>query len=174
EEGVKGTKNRIYMESINGNDGRMKLQVSFDVGTNVDLDQVQVQNRLSQATASLPAEVNNYGLTTQQTVGIPLLVFTISSPHRTWDQTFLSNYVAINIQDELSRIPGIGQVKVFGSSNYAMRVWVAPDILSKLQLTVSDLENAISTQNAVNPAGQIGGSPAPSGQQTTYTVTAQG
>jgi HAE1 family hydrophobic/amphiphilic exporter-1 len=174
EEQVNGAKNMIYMQSINGNDGSMTLQVSFEVGTDVDLDQVQVQNRLAQATSSLPVEVSNYGLATQQTVGIPLLVFTVSSPNHTWDQTFLSNYVAINIEDELARIPGIGQVKVFGASNYAMRVWVAPDILSKLQLTVADLENAISAQNVVNPAGQIGGAPAPVGQQTTYTVTAQG
>ena len=171
---VNGAKNMIYMQSINGNDGTMTLEVSFEVGTNVDLDQVQVQNRLAQATASLPNDVNNYGLTTQQTVGIPLLVFTLKSPKHTWDQNFLSNYVAINIKDELARIPGIGQVKVFGASNYAMRVWVAPDILSKLQLTVGDLENAISAQNVVNPAGQIGGAPAPAGQQTTYSVTAQG
>src|SRR5271169_1840171 len=161
-------------QSSNGDDGTMTLQVSFAVGTDVDLDQVQVQNRLSQATASLPTAVSNYGLTTQQTVGIPLLVFSITSPKRTWDQTFLSNYVAINIEDELARIPGIGQVKIFGAANYAMRIWVAPDILSKLQLTVADLENAIAAQNVDNPAGQIGGEPAPAGQQLTYTVTAQG
>src|SRR5579862_3678776 len=174
EEQVNGAKNMIYMQSINGSDGTMTLQVSFEVGTDVDLDQVQVQNRLAQATSSLPADVNNYGLTTQQTVGMPMLVFTISSPNRTWDQTFLSNYVAINIKDELARIPGIGQVTIFGASNYAMRIWLARDILSKLQLTVTDIENAIAAQNVVNPAGQIGGEPAPSGQQTTYTVTAQG
>ncbi len=174
EQQVNGAKNMIYMQSINGNDGTMTLEVSFEVGTNVDLDQVQVQNRLAQATSSLPAQVSTYGLTTQQTVGIPLLVFTISSPNRTWDQTFLANYVAINITDELARIPGIGQVKSFGAANYAMRVWVAPDILSKLQLTVADLENAIAAQNVVNPAGQIGGPPAPAGQQVTYTVRAQG
>ena len=174
EEQVNGAKNMIYMQSINGSDGTMTLQVSFEVGTNVDLDQVQVQNRLAQATSSLPADVNNYGLTTQQTVGMPMLVFTISSPNRTWDQTFLSNYVAINVKDELARIPGIGQVTIFGASSYAMRIWLAPDILSKLQLTVTDIENAIAAQNVVNPAGQIGGEPAPSGQQTTFTVTAQG
>jgi len=174
EEQVNGAKRMIYMQSINGNDGSMTLQVSFETGSDVDIDQVQVQNRLSQATASLPAQVNSYGLTTQQTVGIPLLVFTISSPNRTWDATFLANYVAINIEDELARIPGIGQVKLYGASNYAMRIWVAPDVLSKLQLTVADLENAIAAQNVVNPAGQIGGEPAPSGQQLTYTVRAQG
>ncbi len=174
EEQVNGAKNMLYMQSINGDDGTMDLQVSFAVGTDVDLDQVQVQNRLSQATSSLPAAVSNYGLTTQQTVGIPMLVFSITSPNRTWDQTFLSNYVAINIQDELSRIPGIGQVKVFGASNYAMRIWVAPDTLAKLQLTVADIVKAIKAQNVVNPAGTIGGEPAPPGQQVTYTVRAQG
>ena len=145
----------IYMQSINGNDGTTTLQVSFAVATNVDLDQVQVQNRLSQATLSLPTAVNNYGLVTQQTVGIPLLVFAIMSPHGTWSQSFLANYAAINIEDELARIPGIGQVKFMGA-NYAMRVWVAPDKLAKLQLTVADLVNALSAQNVVNPAGTIG------------------
>src|ERR1700694_1240168 len=174
EEQVNGAKNMIYMQSINGDDGSMNLQVSFAVDTDVDLDQVQVQNRLSQAIANLPSAVSNYGLTTQQTVGIPLLVFSITSPNRTWDQTFLSNYVAINIEDELARIPGIGQVKVFGASNYAMRIWVAPHALAKLQLTVADIVKAISAQNVVNPAGTIGGEPAPPGQQVTYTVRAQG
>ena len=174
EEQVNGAKNMLYMQSINGDDGTMTLQVSFAVGTDVDIDQVQVQNRLAQANASLPAAVNNYGLTTQQTVGIPLLVFSITSPNRTWNQEFLANYVAINIEDELARIPGIGQVKVFGASNYAMRIWVAPDTLAKLQLTVADITKAITAQNVVNPAGTIGGEPAPPGQQVTYSVRAQG
>ena len=174
EEQVNGAKNMIYMQSINGNDGTTTLQVSFAVGTNVDLDQVQVQNRLSQATSSLPTAVNNYGLVTQQTVGIPLLVFAITSPHGTWSQSFLANYIAINIEDELARVPGIGQVKIMGAGEYAMRVWLTPDKLAKLQLTVADLVNALSAQNVVNPAGTIGGEPAPPGQQYTYTVRAQG
>jgi hydrophobic/amphiphilic exporter-1 (mainly G- bacteria), HAE1 family len=174
EEQVNGAKNMIYMQSINGEDGTMTLQANFEVGTDVDLDQVQIQNRLAQALSSLPAAVSNYGLTTQQTVGLPLLVFAITSPHRTWDQTFLANYAAINIEDELARIPGIGQVKVFGASNYAMRIWVAPDTLAKLQLTVNDIVNALLAQNVVNPAGTLGGEPAPPGQQLTYTVRAQG
>jgi HAE1 family hydrophobic/amphiphilic exporter-1 len=118
--------------------------------------------------------VSAYGLTTQQSVGIPLLVYTIASPKRTYDQTFLANYVAINVQDELSRIPGVGQFRIFGAANYAMRVWVAPDTLSKLGLTVTDIANAISAQNVVNPAGTIGGEPAPSGRELTYTVRAKG
>ncbi len=175
EEQVNGAKNMIYMQSISGADGTMTLQVSFEVGTDVDLDQVQVQNRLAQATSSLPTEVSNYGLTTQQTVGIPLLVYAISSPKRTWDQTFLSNYVAINIEDELGRLSrGSKQVKIFGAANYAMRVWVAPDTLAKLQLTVNDIAKAIAAQNVVNPAGRLGDEPAPPGQEFTYTVRAQG
>jgi HAE1 family hydrophobic/amphiphilic exporter-1 len=174
EEQVNGAKNMLYMQSINGNDGTATLQVSFAVGTDVDLDQVQVQNRLSQATSSLPAAVNNYGLVTQQTVGIPLLVFAITSPRETWSQSFLANYTAINLVDELGRIPGIGQVKIMGAGEYAMRVWIAPDKLAKLQLTVADLVRALSAQNVVNPAGTIGGEPAPPGQQYTYTVRAQG
>ena len=174
EEQVNGAKNMIYMQSINGSDGTTTLLVSFDVGSDVDLDQVQVQNRLAQAQSSLPATVSAYGLTTQQSVGIPLLVYTIASPKKTYDQTFLSNYVAINIQDELARIPGIGQVRIFGASNYAMRVWVAPDTLSKLQLTVTDIANAIAAQNIVNPAGTIGGEPAAPGTELTYTVRAKG
>jgi HAE1 family hydrophobic/amphiphilic exporter-1 len=119
---VNGAKRMIYMQAISGNDGTMTFQVSFETGTDIDIDQVQVQNRLAQAQANLPAAVNNYGLTTIQTAGIPLLLFTISSPNKTWDQNFLSNYVVINVKDELARVPGIGQVKIFGAANYAMRV----------------------------------------------------
>src|SRR6185369_14038949 len=145
---VNGAKRMIYMQAISGNDGTMTLQVSFETGTDIDIDQVQVQNRLAQAQANLPTAVNNYGLTTIQTAGIPLLVFTINSPNKTWDQNFLSNY--------------------------AMRVWVAPDTIAKLGLTVADLVNAITAQNVVNPAGTLGGEPAPTGRQLTYTVRARG
>ena len=174
DEQVNGAKGMLYMQAIASNDGTMLIQVAFDVATNIDLDQVQVQNRLAQAQANLPTAVNAYGLTTIQTAGIPLLVFTFTSPNRTWDQRFLSNYVAINVQDELARVPGIGQVRIFGASNYAMRVWVTPDTLANMGLTVTDVVNAISAQNVVNPAGTIGGEPAPPGQELTYTVRARG
>jgi HAE1 family hydrophobic/amphiphilic exporter-1 len=169
-----GAKRMLYMQAISGNDGTMTLQVSFETGTDIDIDQVQVQNRLAQAQANLPRAVNDYGLTTIQTAGIPLLVFTINSPNKTWDQNFLSNYVVINVKDELARVPGIGQVKIFGAANYAMRIWVAPDTIAKLGLTVTDLVNAITAQNVVNPAGTLGGEPAPAGQELTYTVRARG
>jgi len=171
---VNGAKGMLYMQAISANDGTMTIQVAFDVATSIDVDQVQVQNRLAQAQANLPTAVNSYGLTTIQTAGFPLLVYTFTSPGRTWDQRFLSNYIAINVQDELARVPGIGQVRIFGSSNYAMRVWVTPDTLANMGLTVTDLVNAISAQNVVNPAGTIGGEPAPPGQQLTYAVRARG
>ena len=174
DEQVNGAKRMIYMQAISANDGTMVLQVSFDPDTDIDLDQVQVQNRLAQAQANLPVAVNSFGLTTIQTAGIPLLVFTVTSPRRTWDQTFLSNYVAINIQDELARVPGVGQVRIFGASNYAMRVWVTPDTIANMGITVTDIVNAISAQNVVNPAGTIGGEPAPPGRELTYPVRARG
>ena len=174
EEQVNGAKNMIYMQSINGSDGTMTLQVSFSVGTDVDIDQVQVQNRLAQATSSLPAAVSNYGLTTQQTVGIPLLVFQHQVAARNLGPDVPCELRRINIEDELARVPGIGQVRIFGAANYAMRVWVAPDALAKLQLTVADIINAISAQNVVNPAGKIGDEPAPPGRELTYTVRAPG
>jgi multidrug efflux pump len=174
EQQVNGVQNMIYMKSINGSDGTMTLQVSFDVGTDVNLDQVFAQNRLSQATSQLPASVVEYGTTVQQTVGLPLLVIPIYSPNSTYETDFLGNYANININNDLARIPGVGQVLLFGASDYAMRIWVSPDTLAKLQLTVTDLISAIQAQNVVNPAGQIGGEPAPPGQQFTYNVTAQG
>jgi len=171
---VNGAKHMIYMQAISASDGTMTLQVSFETDTDIDIDQVQVQNRLAQAQANLPSDVNAYGLTTIQTAGIPMLIFAITSPKGTWDQTFLSNYVVVNIKDELARIPGIGQVNIFGAANYAMRVWVAPDTIANMGLTVNDLVHAIEAQNVVNPAGTIGGEPAPPGRQFTYAVRARG
>jgi HAE1 family hydrophobic/amphiphilic exporter-1 len=171
---VNGAKRMIYAQAISANDGTMTIQVSFDVDTDIDIDQVQVQNRLAQAQANLPSAVNAYGLTTIQTAGIPLLLFTVSSPNETWNQNFLANYLVINVQDELARVPGIGQVRIFGASNYAMRVWVAPDTIANMGLTITDVVNAISVQNKVNPAGTLGAEPAPPGQQLTYTVRAHG
>ncbi len=174
EQQMNGVQDMIYLKSINANDGSMTLQVSFEVGTDVNLDQVFAQNRQAQATSSLPSEVVDYGITVKQTVGLPLLVVPIYSPGESYDASFLGNYATINVVDAIKRIPGVGQVTTFGTSDYAMRVWVSADRLAQLQLTVSDVLNAIDAQNAVNPAGQIGAEPAPPGQQFTYTVRAQG
>jgi HAE1 family hydrophobic/amphiphilic exporter-1 len=174
EQQMNGVQKMIYMKSINGSDGTLTLQVSFEVGSNVDMDQVFAQNRLTQATSQLPASVNEYGTTVQQSVGLPLLVVPIYSPEGSYSAEFLGNYTTINLVTELARVPGVGQVTLFGTSDYAMRVWVRPDTLAKLQLTVTEVIDAIKAQNVANPSGQIGGEPAPPGQEYTYTVTAKG
>jgi len=174
EQQVNGVQRMIYMKSINGSDGTLTLQVSFEVGSNVDMDQVFAQNRLAQATSQLPAAVNEYGTTVQQTVGLPLLVVPIYSPEGTYDANFLGNYATINVITELARVPGVGQIVLFGTSDYAMRVWLRPDTMAKLQLTVTEVVDAIKAQNVANPSGQVGGEPAPPGQEFTYTVTAKG
>jgi len=174
EQQVNGVQGMIYMKSVNGSDGTFTLQTSFEVGTDVNLDQVFTQNRLSQATSQLPPDVVSFGVTVQQTVGLPLLVIPIYSPEGTYDARFLGNYATININDQLARVPGVGLVKNFGTTDYAMRIWVRPDTLAERGLTVNDLRQAIESQNVVNPAGQIGAEPAPPGQEFTYNVTAQG
>ena len=174
EQQMNGVDNMLYMMSTNANDGTMNLKVTFDIGTNVDIAQVNTQNRVSQASPNLPTSVNQYGVTVRKSMGLPLLVLSVYSPDGTFDSQFLGNYATININDELLRVPGVGQVTNFGTSDYAMRVWVRPDRLVRLAMTVSDLTNAIQQQSAVNPAGQIGGEPAPKGQQFVYSVRAPG
>lgn len=174
EQQMNGVDNMLYMMSTNANDGTMTLKVTYDVGTNVDIDQVNTQNRVSQASPNLPTSVNQYGVTVKKSMGLPLLVLSVYSPNGTFDSQFLGNYATININDALLRVPGVGQVTNFGTADYAMRIWVKPDQLTKLGLTVTDLNNAVQQQSAVNPAGQIGGEPAPKGQQFTYSVRAPG
>jgi hydrophobic/amphiphilic exporter-1 (mainly G- bacteria), HAE1 family len=174
EQQMNGVDNMLYMTSTNANDGTMKLAVDFQIGTNVDIDQVNVQNRLSQAQPNLPTSVTQYGITVQKSTGLPVVVVSLSSPLGTYDSHFLGNFGVINLNDELLRLPGVGQVVNYGTSDYATRIWVQPDKLAKLKLTVGDLINAIQQQSAVNPAGKIGDEPAPKGQEMTYTVRAQG
>jgi hydrophobic/amphiphilic exporter-1 (mainly G- bacteria), HAE1 family len=174
EQQMNGVDNMLYMMSTNANDGTMTLKVTYDVGTNVDIDQVNTQNRVSQASPNLPTSVNQYGVTVKKLMGLPLLVLSVYSPNSTYNGQFLGNYATININDALLRVKGVGQVTNFGAADYAMRIWVKPDQLTKLGLTVTDLMNAVQQQSAVNPAGQIGGEPAPRGQQFTYAVRAPG
>jgi HAE1 family hydrophobic/amphiphilic exporter-1 len=174
EQQMNGVDNMLYMMSTNANDGTMTLKVTYDVGTNVDIDQVNTQNRVSQASPNLPTSVNQYGVTVKKLMGLPLLVISVYSPNGEYNGQFLGNYATININDALLRVKGVGQVTNFGAADYAMRIWVKPDQLTKLGLTVTDLMNAVSQQSAVNPAGQIGGEPAPKGQQFTYAVRAPG
>ncbi len=174
EQQMNGVDNMLYMMSTNANDGTMTLKVTYDVGTNVDIDQVNTQNRVSQASPNLPTSVNQYGVTVKKLMGLPLLVISLYSPTGTYAGQFLGNYATINVNDALLRVPGVGQVTNFGAADYAMRIWVKPDQLTKLGMTVTDLTNAVQQQSAVNPAGQIGAEPAPKGQQFTYAVRAPG
>src|SRR5258708_3731797 len=174
EQQINGVDNMIIMESTNANDGTLSLRVDFKVDTDIDTDTMLVQNRVSQAQPLLPPEVNAYGVTVRKSASSPLLVFSLYSPNGSYDEEFLGNYATININDELLRVPGVGQTTTFGASTYAMRVWIRPDQLQTLGLTVGDLRNAIARQSTVNPVGQVGGEPAPKGQEFTYAIRAQG
>ncbi|PYL51104.1 MAG: hydrophobe/amphiphile efflux-1 family RND transporter [Verrucomicrobia bacterium] len=174
EQQMSGVDNMNYMYSINSNSGDIRLIVNFDVATDPNIDHVLTQIRVSQAQSQLPADVNNYGLTVKKSTTAPLMLISIYSPKGSYDGTFLANYGYINLFDPLTRVPGIGNVQIFGAGQYAMRLWVKPDQLAKLGITVPDIITAVQKQNTVNPAGQVGGEPIPSGQKFTYTVRAQG
>jgi hydrophobic/amphiphilic exporter-1 (mainly G- bacteria), HAE1 family len=174
EQKINGVENMIYMKSTNANDGTLTLKVSFDVGTNLDMANVLTQNRVSEAMPQLPQSVKNYGVSVKKALAFPLLVISIKSPNGTYDNNFLSNYATINVNDNIARIQGVGQINLFGGSDYAMRVWLRPDRVAKLGITIPDIVNAINQQNQLSPAGQIGGPPAEAGTEYTYTVRTQG
>src|SRR5882724_8366878 len=174
EQQMNGVDKMLYMQSTNANDGTLTLTVTFDVETDPNIDQVNVQNRVAQAQPNLPADVTQFGLTLRKSTGLPMLVISLFSPNKTYDSLFLANYANININDALYRVPGVGQVLLFGASDYAMRIWVKPDVLAKLGLTVPDLARAVQQQSTVNPAGQFGAEPVQSENEKTYTVRAQG
>src|SRR5438128_5556991 len=174
EQQMNGVDKMLYVQSTNASDGTMTLSVTFDVETEVNIDQVNAQNRVSQAQPNLPADVNQFGLSYRSTVGLPLLVFAIYSPKGTYDSLFLGNYAVINVNDALYRVNGVGQVVNFGLAEYAMRIWVKPDKLATLGLTVPDLVRAVQQQSTVNPSGRVGAEPAPPGQEHTYTVRSRG
>jgi hydrophobic/amphiphilic exporter-1 (mainly G- bacteria), HAE1 family len=174
EQQMSGVDKMNYMYSINSNSGDIRLIVNFDVATDPNIDQVLTQLRVAQAQSQLPADVNNYGVTVKKSTTAPLMLVSLYSPKGTYDNIFLANYGYINLFDQLTRLPGIGNVQIFGAGQYAMRLWVKPDQLAKLGITVPDIITAVQKQNNVNPAGQIGGEPIPSGQKFTYAVRAQG
>jgi HAE1 family hydrophobic/amphiphilic exporter-1 len=174
EQQMSGVDNLNYMYSLNAANGQMTMIVDFDVKTDPNTDQILAQMRETQAASQLPVDVTNYGITVQKSVTAPLMVIGLYSAHGTYDAQFLANYAYINLNDQLTRVPGIGNVQVFGAGQYAMRLWVKPDQLAKLGITVPEIVSAIQSQNTVNPAGQIGGAPVPKGQQYTYSVRAQG
>src|SRR6266852_1411744 len=175
EQQMSGVDNMNYMYSLNSTaDGVMRLIVDYDVKTDPNTDLILTQIRATQAACQLPVDVPNFGVTVQNTVTAPLMLLTLYSPQGTYDARFLSNYAYINLADQITRLYGIGSVQVFGAGQYAMRLWVKPDQLAKLAITVPEIVAAIQSQNTVNPAGQVGSEPVPKGQEYTYSVRAQG
>src|SRR5271168_2462086 len=175
EQQMNGVDNENYMYSLNATgNSTTSLIVNFDVKTDPNTDFILTQSRETQAASQLPSDVTNYGVTVRKSVTAPLMWVALYSPHGTYDAKFLANYAYINIVDPILRSYGIGNVQVFGAGQYAMRLWVKPDTLSKLGITVPEIVNAIQAQNTVNPSGKAGGEPAPKGQEYTYTVLSQG
>ncbi len=174
EQKINGVENMIYMRSINANDGTSSIRVSFEVGSDLDMSNVLVQHRVSEAQASVPEEVKRMGITVKKSLSFPLMLVTLRSPKATYDSAFLSNYVNINITDVVSRIRGVGQVNLFGGSDYAMRIWLKPDQLASRGLTISDVIKTVQAQNVIAPGGQVGGPPAPQGTENTYALRLQG
>ena len=175
EQQMSGVDNLNYMYSLNAaGNGQMTMIVNFDVKSDPNTDLMLTQMRETQAASQLPQEVTNFGVTVQKSVTAPLMVMGLFSPNGSHDGKYLANYSYINLNDQLTRVPGIGNVQVFGAGQYAMRLWVKPDQLAKLGITVTEVVSAIQAQNTVNPAGQVGGAPAPKGQEYTYSVRAQG
>ena len=169
EQQINGVDNMIYMKSTNANDGTMSIDISFQVGTDPDMNTVLAQNRVSAATAKLPESVKKFGVTTEKSLPSILMLIALTSDG-TYDQDFLGNYALINIKDQLARIKGVGRVNVIGASDYAMRIWVKPDRLAQMSITVPEILNAINQQNAIVPGGKFGAEPAPPGTEFTYTV----
>jgi len=174
EQEVNGVDHMIYMKSSNTSDGRMLLDVNFEVGTDQDTANVLSQNRVSTAEARLPAEVTQQGVTVKKQSPSILMVISLYSPKDAYDANFLINYCGINLRDQMLRIPGIAQVDLFGGTDYGMRIWIKPDRLAKLGLTPADVISAIKEQNLQAPAGKIGGSPTPADQEFTETLSAPG
>src|ERR1700693_2994249 len=174
EQQMSGVDNMNYMYSLSANSGQMVLTINFDLSTDPNTDQILAQMRETQASSQLPAAVNNLGVTVQKSLSTPLMVLALYSPDGSRDALFLSNYAYINLNDALTRVRGISNVQISGAGEYAMRLWLKPDQLANLNLSVPDIVNAVQAQNTVNSAGQIGGEPVPNGQEYTYTARAQG
>jgi hydrophobic/amphiphilic exporter-1 (mainly G- bacteria), HAE1 family len=174
EQQMSGVDHMNYMTSVNGSSGAMSLTIDFGIQTDPNIDQVLAQMRTSQANSQLPLAVISSGVTVAKSLASPLMLIALYSPRAQYDGIFVANYATINLNDALTRIPGISNVRVFGAGQYAMRCWVKPDQLANLGITIPEIINAINAQNAVNPAGQIGSEPVPAGQEFTYTIRAPG
>ena len=174
ESKVNGVDKLIYLQSYNGNDGKLTLNVYFDVGTDVDIMQVNAQNRVGQAEAQLPDAVKKEGVVVNRSSPDILMVVALNSPDKTYDAIFLGNYLDINLVDSIKRVRGVGDVKNFTAQDYTMRMWLRPDRLASLGVTPGDIQNALNEKNAQSPAGRVGAEPAPPGQQSTFNVRALG
>jgi HAE1 family hydrophobic/amphiphilic exporter-1 len=175
EQQINGIAYMEYMYSVNATGAsQTTLFADFDIKTDPNMDLILTQSREQLASAQLPPEVNNYGVTIKKSTTAPLMIVAVYSPRGTRDEIFLAHYAYINLNDPIARSYGVGQTQVFGPGQYAMRLWVKPDQLAKLGITITDIASAMHAQNTVNPTGQVGGEPAPTRQQFTYAVLAQG
>lgn len=173
EQKVNGVENMLYIKSINTSDGACTIEVTFDVGTNLDNANMLTQNRQNQSSPFMPSSVKQQGVVVKKSLSFPMMLITITSDNPKYDAKFLNNYASINVLDQLSRIKGVGEVALFGGSDYSMRVWLKPDVMSKLGVTVDDVKNALNAQNMISPGGKFGAEPAPMGTDFTYGVTLQ-
>ena len=174
EQQVNGVDNMLYMKSLNSSDGRMQLNVTFEVGSDLDNANMLTQNRVAQAQSRLSSDVTDQGVNVKKVNPSILMIVSIYSPNGTYDNLFLNNFAVLNVRDALLRVPGVSQVDMAGGAEYSMRIWLKPDMLAKLGLTPADVISAIRDQNVQAPAGQIGGAPSPADQEFTYTVRAPG
>src|SRR6516164_11366582 len=174
ESKVNGVDKLLYLQSFSGNDGKLTLNTYFDVGTDVDIMQVNAQNRVGQAEAQLPDAVKKEGIVVNRSSPDILMVVALGSPKGTYDAIFLGNYLDINLVDAIKRVRGVGDVKNFTAQDYTMRIWLRPDKLASLGITPDDIQKALNEQNAQSPAGRIGAEPAPPGQQSQYNVRTLG
>jgi hydrophobic/amphiphilic exporter-1 (mainly G- bacteria), HAE1 family len=173
EQQVNGVENMLYMQSINANDGSTTIQVSFDVGTNLDNANMLTQNRVAQANPSLPASVKNQGINTKKALAFPMMIVSLYSPNNTYDAQFVANYAYINAVDQIKRLKGVGDVTVFGGAQYAMRIWLNPNKMNTLGVSVDDVRNSLDIYNNIYPGGSFGNTPAIPGIQNTYTAQLQ-
>ena len=173
EQQVNGVENMLYMQSINANDGSTTIQVSFEVGTNLDNANMLTQNRVAQANPSLPAPVKELGVNTKKSLAFPMMIVSLYSPNNTYDAQFVNNYSYINCVDQIKRLKGVGDVIVFGGAEYAMRIWLKPDKMNSLGISVEDVKNALQVYNNIYPGGSFGNNPALPGIQNTYTAQLQ-
>ena len=174
EEQLSGVENLLYFNSTAQSNGTLTITATFEVGTNIDIATVNVNNRVKIAEPRLPDIVRQFGITAQKRSNDILLVAALTAPTDEFSSLYLSNYALLNVLDELKRVPGVGDAQILGAKDYSMRIWLQPDRMAQLGVTTTDIANAVSSQNKQNVAGKVGQEPAPLGQQLVYTVTAKG